>query len=143
MCLQLITFKNSHYDLPNGSVGRDFVVWLSSQIDLLAQGSIQSERVLLFISIMLPLGPTWRMCVVWFGCALDCEQVWRKRFMLFVSCLICTAMIVEGFCLLMQEMLLIQLIMWLHYGMLQFFGCAVLTSSLILTGDKPNCFSGV
>ena len=44
-----------------------------------------------------------------------------------------------GFCLLMQEMLLIQLIMWLHYGMLEFFGCTVLASSSILTGDKPNC----
>ena len=47
LCLQLVTFKNSHYDLPNGSVSRDFVTWLSSQIDLLAQGSIHSERVLL------------------------------------------------------------------------------------------------
>ena len=46
-------FKNSHYDLPNGSVGRDFVTWLSSEIDLLAQGSIHSERVLAFISITL------------------------------------------------------------------------------------------
>ena len=43
------------------------------------------------------------------------------------------------FCLLMQEMFLIQLIMWLHYGMLEFFGCAVLASSSILTGNKPNC----
>ena len=40
----------------------------------------------------------------------------------------------------MQEILLIQLIMWLHYGMLEFFGCAVLASSSILTGDKPDCF---
>ena len=47
--------------------------------------------------------------VVWFGYALDCKQVWRKRFMLFVNYLICTAIIVEGFCLLMQEMLLNQL----------------------------------
>ena len=53
LCLQLVTFKNSHYDLPNGSVGRDLVTWLSSQIDLLAQGSIHSERVQVFISIVL------------------------------------------------------------------------------------------
>ena len=46
-------FKNSHYDLPNGSFSRDFVTWLSSQIDLLAQSSIRSERVLVFISITL------------------------------------------------------------------------------------------
>ena len=59
--------------------------------------------------------------------------------MLFVSYLICTAMIVEGFCLFKQEMFLIQLIMWLHYGMLEFFGCAVLASSSILSGDEPNC----
>ena len=53
MSLQLVTFTNSHYDMPNGSVSRDFVTWWSSQIDLLAQGSIHSERVLVFISITL------------------------------------------------------------------------------------------
>ena len=47
--MSAVTFKNSHYDLPNGSVSRDFVTWLSLQIDLLAQGSVHSERVLVFI----------------------------------------------------------------------------------------------
>lgn len=32
---------------------RDFVTWLSSEIDLLTQGSVHSERVLVFISTML------------------------------------------------------------------------------------------
>ena len=53
LCLQLVTFKNCQYDLPYGSVGRDFVTWFHSQIDLFAQGSIHSERVLVFISTML------------------------------------------------------------------------------------------
>ena len=48
LCLQLDTFKNCLYDLPNGSVGRDFVTWLPSQIDLLSQVSVHSERVLVF-----------------------------------------------------------------------------------------------
>ena len=51
--LRLVTFKNCRYDLPNGSVGRDFVTWLSSEIDLLAQGSVCSERVLVFVFTML------------------------------------------------------------------------------------------
>ena len=35
--LRLVAFKNCHYDLPNGSIGKDFVALLSSEIDLLAQ----------------------------------------------------------------------------------------------------------
>ena len=53
LCLRLVTFKNCRYDLPNGSVGREFVTWSSLQIDLLAQGSVHSERVLVFISTTL------------------------------------------------------------------------------------------
>ena len=44
LCLQLVTFRNCHYNLPNGSVDRDFVTWLPSQIGLLAQGFVHSER---------------------------------------------------------------------------------------------------
>ena len=55
--LHLVTFKNYHYDLPNSSVGRYFVTWLSSKIDLLAQGSVHSERVLVFVSTMLQQNP--------------------------------------------------------------------------------------
>ena len=51
--LRLVAIKNCHYDLPSGSVGRDFVNQLSSEIDLLPQGSMRSERVLVFISTML------------------------------------------------------------------------------------------
>ena len=53
--------------------------------------------------VALAIGPTWRICVVWFGCALDCEQVWRERFMLFVSNLICTVMIVGGILLVVAR----------------------------------------
>ena len=53
LCLLLVTFKSCHYDLPNGSIGRGFVTWLSSQIDLLTQVFAHSERVLVFISTML------------------------------------------------------------------------------------------
>ena len=55
--LWLVSFKNCHYDLPTGSVGKDFVVLLSSEIDLLAQGSVRSERVLVFLSAMLQRDP--------------------------------------------------------------------------------------
>ena len=51
--LRLVAFKNCHYDLPTGSVGKDFVALLSSEIDLLAQGSVRSERVLVFLLAML------------------------------------------------------------------------------------------
>ena len=51
--LRLVAFKNCHYDLPNGAFGKDFVASLSSEIDLLAQGSVRSERVLVFLSAML------------------------------------------------------------------------------------------
>ena len=51
--LHLVTFKNCYYDLSNSSVGRDFVTWLASENDLLAQGSVHSERVLVFVSTML------------------------------------------------------------------------------------------
>ena len=55
--LRLVAFTNCHYDLPNGSVGKDFVALLSSETDLLAQGSVQSERVLVFFSAMLQHDP--------------------------------------------------------------------------------------
>ena len=62
LLLQLVAFKNCHYDLPNGSVGKDFVSLLSSEIDLLVQGSVQSERMLVFLSAMLQREP-----MVWNG----------------------------------------------------------------------------
>ena len=53
LCLWLVTFKNCHYDLTNCSVGRCFVTWLSSEIYLFSEGSINSEMVLVFVSSML------------------------------------------------------------------------------------------
>ena len=58
--LRLVAFRNCHYDLPNCSVGKDFVALLSSEIVLLAQGSIRSERVLVFLSAMLQRDPMVR-----------------------------------------------------------------------------------
>ena len=55
--LRLVAFKNCRDDLPNGSDGRGFVASLSSEIDLLTQGSIGSERVLVFLSTMLQQDP--------------------------------------------------------------------------------------
>ena len=51
--LRLVTIKNCHYDLPSGSVGRDFVNQLPSEIDLLTQSSMRSVRVLVFLYTML------------------------------------------------------------------------------------------
>ena len=45
--------RNSHYDLSNGSVGRDFVGLLSSEVKLLVQGSMSSERVIVFLTDVL------------------------------------------------------------------------------------------
>ena len=64
--------------------------------------------------------------------------------MLCVRCLICTVMMVEGYCLLMQEMLSTQLIVWLHYGMLEFFGLSVITFCLFVQGsDQAYSKEGV
>ena len=58
---RLFVIKNCHYDLPSGSVGRDFVNLLSSEINLLGRGSSQSERVLVFLSAMLQWDPkVWK-----------------------------------------------------------------------------------
>ena len=68
-----------------------------------------------------------------------CGLVWREQFMLFMSCLICTVMTVGEFCLLMHEMYLIQLIVLLHYGMLEFFGRGVPAFSSTPTVDMLGC----
>ena len=77
--LRLDAFKNCHYDLLNGSVGKDFVALLSSEIDLLAQGSVQSERVLVFLSAMLQCDP-----MIWRGTDIHrllarCLQHWKEH----------------------------------------------------------------
>ena len=45
------------YNLPNGSVGRDFVGLLSSEVNLLVQGSMSSERVIVFLTVLLQRDP--------------------------------------------------------------------------------------
>ena len=55
--LRIISIKNSHYNLPNGSVGRDFVGLLSGEVNLLVQGSISSERVIVFLTVILQRDP--------------------------------------------------------------------------------------
>ena len=51
--LRIISIRNSHYNLPNESVGRDFVCLLSSEVNLLVQGSMSSERVIVFLTVIL------------------------------------------------------------------------------------------
>ena len=58
--VRAVAFKNCHYDLPTGSVGKDYVALLSSKIDLLAQGSVRSERVLVFLLAVLQRDPMVR-----------------------------------------------------------------------------------
>ena len=60
-------------------------------------GVIVALQHILCKIVAWPLWPTWRMCVVWFVCTLDCGQVWREQFMVFVSYLIYTVMTVGGF----------------------------------------------
>ena len=45
------------YNLPNGSVGCDFVGLLSSEVNLLVQGSMSSERVIVFLTVLLQRDP--------------------------------------------------------------------------------------
>ena len=78
MWLWLVAFKNCHYDLPNGSVGKDFVALLSSEIDLLAQGSVRSERVLVFLSAMLQRDPMVRRGTDIHRLLARCLQRWRE-----------------------------------------------------------------
>ena len=55
--LQIIAIRNSHYNLPNGSIGCDFVGLLSSEVNLLVQGSMRSERVNVFLTVILQRNP--------------------------------------------------------------------------------------
>ena len=49
--------KTCHYDLPSGAAGRNFVELLSSELNLLAEGSVRSERVMVFLEVMLQRDP--------------------------------------------------------------------------------------
>ena len=58
--LRIVSFKNCHYDLPSGAVAHDFIDVLSLEISLLARGVERSERVLVFLSVMLQRDPMVR-----------------------------------------------------------------------------------
>lgn len=45
--------KGKQYDLPNGAVPRSFVHMLAEEIETLAKNNHPSERVLVFVSVML------------------------------------------------------------------------------------------
>ena len=55
--LRIVSIKNSHYNLPNGSVGCDFVSLLSGEVNLLVQGSISSEMAIVFLTVILQRDP--------------------------------------------------------------------------------------
>ena len=38
LCLRIVSFKSSHYDLPSGPVGHEFIDCLTSEVFLLARG---------------------------------------------------------------------------------------------------------
>ena len=57
MWLRVVAIRNSHYNLPNGSIGRDLVGLLSSEVNLLVQGSMSSERVIVFLTVILQRDP--------------------------------------------------------------------------------------
>ena len=66
--LRYIAVKNCHYELPNGSVERNFVNLLSSEVNLLAQGYTQSVKVL----------------CLYLQC---CSMIqWFKRVLIFIAC---------------------------------------------------------
>jgi len=75
--LRLFTIKNCLYDLPSGSAGREFVNLLSSEINLLAQGSSRSERVLVFLSTMLQQDPMVRKGIDIRRLLSRCLQLWK------------------------------------------------------------------
>ena len=53
----IVSIKNSHYNLLNGSVGHDFVGLLASEVNLLVQGSMSSERIIFFLTVILQRDP--------------------------------------------------------------------------------------
>ena len=54
---RIVAIRNFHYNLPNGSVGRDFVGLMSSEMNLLVQGSMSSERIIVFLTVILQCDP--------------------------------------------------------------------------------------
>jgi len=76
--LRLVAIKNCLYDLPSGSTGKEFVNLLSSEVNLLAQGSSWSERVLVFLSTMLQQGPMVQKGIDIHHLLSRCLQLWKE-----------------------------------------------------------------
>ena len=50
---RIVAARSRHYDLPGGSVGREFVSLLSDEVALLSNGSFVSERLIVLIGVIL------------------------------------------------------------------------------------------
>ena len=53
----IASFRCRQYDLPGGSVGREFVSLLSEEVSKLANGEFRSERLVVFMSVLLQRDP--------------------------------------------------------------------------------------
>ena len=58
--LRIVSFKSSHYDLLSGPVGHEFIDCLTSEVSLLARGLACSERLIIFLSVLLQRDPLIR-----------------------------------------------------------------------------------
>ena len=50
---RVIAVRGNHYDLPGGAIGRHFVDLLSDEVCSLSRGAFKSERLIVFLSVML------------------------------------------------------------------------------------------
>ena len=53
----MTSIKACHYNLPIGAADCNFVELLSSELNLLAKGSVRSECVMVFLEVMLQHDP--------------------------------------------------------------------------------------
>ena len=49
----IVSSSRRYYDLPGGAVGREFVDMLAEETSLLTRASIRSERLIVFLGLML------------------------------------------------------------------------------------------
>ena len=69
----VVSLKNVQYDLPNSAVGREFVNLLSDEISSLSQGDVKSERVIVFLAVLLQRDTLVRK-------ASDVRRLLKRRF---------------------------------------------------------------
>ena len=50
---RIVAVRSRHYDLPGGSVGREFVTLLSDEVALVSNGSFISERLIVLLEVIL------------------------------------------------------------------------------------------